>query len=153
MKEMIEEYGQPFEGLRAAPAALEDDESRLEIFLGIVDEEAPVGMDGRPQFKRVLWCIAENDEKDTLRFVKKQIDAAPEDKPISLYVHMIKGGYKFWFGGPDCFFKAIAVWKPETRRYQYLNPLYGTPWHEWLNMKTALMGLAKGAKAVKSVVP
>ncbi|MEE8551591.1 MAG: hypothetical protein V3T08_10100 [Gemmatimonadota bacterium] len=138
VKEVIEEFGKPYEGVRSSPVELEDGDHRLEVFLGIVDEEAGPDADGRPQFKTVMWCIAENKEKDTLRYIKKRIDAAPAGAPLYVFGHRIKERYKWWFGGPDCFIKAIGVRDDRVGRYVYLNPLWGTPWHEWLDMKSAL---------------
>ena len=138
VQEVIDEHGHPIEGYRSSPASLEEGDHRLEVFVGIVDKGAPPSADGKPQFGRILWCIAENEEKDTLRFVKKQLDAAPIDKTIAIYYSEIRDRHGYWFDGPDCYLRAIAVWKPQARRYQYLNPLWGTPWHKWLDMKSAL---------------
>ncbi len=153
VQEVIDEYGHPTEGYRSSPAALEEGDHRLEVFVGIVDENAPPSADGKPRFERILWCIAENKEKDTLRFVKRQIDAAPIEKKIAIYYSEIRDRHGYWFDGPDCYLRAIAVWKPQARRYQYLNPLYDIPWHQWLDMKSALKGaLGKGANAAVSIV-
>jgi len=152
VQEVIDEHGQPIEGYRSSPAALEEGDHQLQVFVGIIDEEAAPSPDGKPQFKRILWCIAENEEKDTLRFVKKQIDAAPIGKKIAIYYSEIRDRHGYWFDGPDCYLQAIAVWKPQARRYQYLNPLYGTPWNEWLDMKSALKkAFSKGADAAVDI--
>lgn len=146
VQEVIDKHGHPTEGYRSSPAALEEGDHQLQVFVGIVDEDAAPSTDGKPQFERILWCIAENEEKDTLRFVKRQIDAAPIEKKIAIYYSKIRDRHRYWFDGPDCYLKAIAVWMPQARRYQYLNPLYGTPWSEWLDLKSALKGsLNKGA--------
>lgn len=118
---------------------LEDHDKRLEIFLEI---------DGR-----VLYCVAENEEKDALRYIARLLAQHPEGRQVGVYAHEIEGLYKWWFGGPDLSFKVIAVWHVKARKHVFLNPLYGTPWTEWLDMKHVLKkALEKGTDAAKGAV-
>jgi hypothetical protein len=50
-----------FQGLRAAPAELRDGGERLDLFLGVPSEAPATG-----PFEEVIYCLAENPNKDPL---------------------------------------------------------------------------------------
>ena len=155
---LAEEYV-TFQGVRAAPAELRDSEERLDVFIGVLEEE-PGGMGPLPEaasrrFADVLYCIAENPDEDPLPEVVERINAAPADKPIFLYGRAVMEKHKFWWGGIDCVFEAIAVWHVPARDYVYYDVGWATPWWRWGMAKDAFKEAIKsgGKAAGKAVKP
>jgi hypothetical protein len=152
---IAEEHGEPILGFRAAMADLADGDTRLDIFLGIPDEDVTKdNPDGPVTFKEVLYCIAENDDKKALREIHGLINAAPEGKPLGIYGIRTHGqGYKLWSYGLDCRAKVVSVWQVKGRKFLYLNAEYMPSWRENLTAKTVLKRLVEGAKQVKDLKP
>lgn len=140
MKDVETAYGQERLGL-LSDFELVDGDKRLEIFVEV-------------EHGKVLWCIAENPEKKALRYIAKLLKQHPPDRHIGVYAHEIVGFYKFWFGGPDLSIKVVGLWHVKARKHIYLNPLYGTSWREWLNMKSVLKkALEAGVEVGKEAAP
>ena len=138
-----------FQGYRSAPAELRHGGKRLDIFLGVLNDEAETR-----EYKEILYCIAQNDDKRPLPEAVERINASPEEKTIYIYGQRIVGKHEIWWDGLDCVAQAIAVWHNERAGYVYYDLNYSDP----ITLKDAFPLLRKAVKkgvdkGVDTVVP
>jgi hypothetical protein len=152
-KVLPEKYGQPYQGLRAAAPDLKKE--RLDLFLGVPKVPAEDRVDEQPAFEEVIYCIALNEEDDSLKEAEALLNHKEQDPNKVIYVwgSPLTKKLGYWWDGIDCLAEAIAIWHPKAQDYVYLDLAYNTPVLRWRNIRNALKAAVKnsGKEALKIV--
>lgn len=140
-----------FEGYRVGPTVKKENGKRLDMFLGVPEEDEQKSLSSTRKYTKVIYCIAENDEKSTLIDPFELLNHdVQQDKRIYIYGKSIIDKYKNIWQGLDCIASAIAIYHPSRRDYVIYDLNYTTPW-EWQSIKSILKkAIIEGAeKAVQ----
>jgi len=152
-KVLAQKFGEPYQGVRSSPPELAANHERLDIFLGVPVEvkEGEERLEEGRKFKKIIYCIAINEDKRPLPEVFKLIEKTPADKLIYIWGEPVTAKKGFWWDGVDCTALAIGVWHMKAERYLYYDLVYkdGIRWRGLLKH-----AVEKGAKAgFKAVTP
>lgn len=152
-KAVAEEFGEPYQGFRSSPPDISKNGERLDIFLGVPEvlkEEDERPLDSPREFDEVVYCIAQNKNKEPLPEVHTLISSSPPDKLIYLWGVPMRKKRQWWWDGVTCVAQAIAVWHPKANRYIYFDLTYSIPIWQWTTIRRSLKIIVE--KGVKSAL-